>query len=78
MGEPEQAGAAGSPGMQSPAAPAGMILTPDQRVRVFISSTLGELAGERAAARRAITRLHLVPVTSTCPPCPPPSRAHSG
>jgi predicted ATPase/class 3 adenylate cyclase len=39
-----------------------MILTPDQRVRVFISSTLGELAEERAAARRAITRLHLAPV----------------
>ena len=41
---------------------AEMILTPDQRVRVFISSTLGELAEERAAARRAIARLHLVPV----------------
>jgi len=40
----------------------GVILTPDQRVRVFISSTLEELAAERAAARRAITRLHLVPV----------------
>jgi len=40
----------------------GVILTPDQRVRVFISSTLGELAEERAAARRAIRRLHLVPV----------------
>ena len=39
-----------------------MILTPDQRVRVFISSTLQELAEERAAARRAIQRLHLVPV----------------
>src|SRR5215469_13047237 len=39
-----------------------VILTPDQRVRVFISSTLGELAAERAAARRAIQRLHLVPV----------------
>ena len=39
-----------------------MILTPDQRVRVFISSTLGELADERAAARRAIRRLHLTPV----------------
>ena len=39
-----------------------VILTPDQRVRVFISSTLEELAAERAAARRAITRLHLVPV----------------
>src|SRR6266550_7286627 len=39
-----------------------VILTPDQRVRVFISSTLEELAEERAAARRAIARLHLVPV----------------
>jgi hypothetical protein len=28
-----------------------VILTPDQRVRVFISSTLEELAEERAAAR---------------------------
>jgi Domain of unknown function (DUF4062) len=41
---------------------ADVILTPDQRVRVFISSTLEELAAERAAARRAIRRLHLVPV----------------
>jgi predicted ATPase/class 3 adenylate cyclase len=39
-----------------------VILTPDQRVRVFISSTLEELAEERAAALRAIRRLHLVPV----------------
>jgi len=39
-----------------------VILTPDQRVRVFNSSTLGELAAERAAARRAISRLRLVPV----------------
>ncbi len=38
---------------------ADVILTPDQRVRVFISSTLGERAAERAAARRAITGLHL-------------------
>ncbi|HXZ73966.1 MAG TPA: DUF4062 domain-containing protein [Streptosporangiaceae bacterium] len=53
----------------------GMILTPDQRVRVFISSTLGELAAERAAARRAITRLHLVPVwyESGARPHPPRS-----
>jgi predicted ATPase len=35
------------------------IRTPDQRVRVFVSSTLRELATERAAARSAITRLHL-------------------
>ena len=38
-----------------------VILTPDQRVRVFISSPLGELAAERAAARRAISRLRVVP-----------------
>ena len=62
MGEPEQAGAAASPREESPAERADVILTPDQRVRVFISSTLEELAPERAAARRAIARLHLVPV----------------
>jgi predicted ATPase/class 3 adenylate cyclase len=52
-----------------------VILTPDQRVRVFISSTLGELAAERAAARRAVRRLHLVPVwyESGARPHPPRS-----
>jgi len=52
-----------------------VILTPDQRVRVFISSTLEELAEEQAAARRAITRLHLVPVwfESGARPYPPRS-----
>src|SRR5215471_6780513 len=52
-----------------------LILTPDQRVRVFISSTLMELAEERAAARRAIQRLHLVPVwyESGARPHPPRS-----
>jgi predicted ATPase len=39
-----------------------MPLTPDQRLRVFVSSTLGELAEERVAAREAITRLRLTPV----------------
>src|SRR3954453_18222041 len=39
-----------------------MILTPDQRLRVFVSSTLGELAEEREAARRAIESLQLAPV----------------
>ncbi len=39
-----------------------VISTPDQRVRVFISPALEELAAERAAARRAISRLHPVPV----------------
>jgi predicted ATPase/class 3 adenylate cyclase len=75
MGEPEQAGATAAPGRTSPAPRAEMILTPDQRVRVFISSTLEELAAERAAARRAITRLHLVPVwyESGARPHPPRS-----
>jgi Domain of unknown function (DUF4062) len=39
-----------------------MIRTPDQRVRVFVSSALGELAAERQAVRDAVTRLRLVPV----------------
>jgi len=39
-----------------------VIRTPDQRVRVFISSALEELAPERAAAREAITQLRLTPV----------------
>jgi predicted ATPase/class 3 adenylate cyclase len=39
-----------------------IIRTPDQRLRVFVSSTLQELAAERAAAREAIARLHLSPV----------------
>ena len=75
MGEPEQAGAAASPGAGPPGEQAGVILTPDQRVRVFISSTLGELAAERAAARRAVARLHLVPVwyESGARPHPPRS-----
>jgi predicted ATPase len=39
-----------------------VINTPDQRLRVFVSSTLGELAAERRAVRDAVTRLRLVPV----------------
>src|SRR5512141_1175660 len=62
MEDSQQAGAAASPHGVSAADRAAVILTPDQRVRVFISSTLEELAAERAAARRAIARLHLVPV----------------
>lgn len=38
------------------------IRTPDQRLRVFVSSTLKELAEERVAVRWAITRLRLHPV----------------
>jgi hypothetical protein len=36
--------------------------TPDQRLRVFVSSTLDELAAEREAARAAIEQLQLAPV----------------
>lgn len=38
------------------------IRTPDQRLRIFVSSTLEELAAEREAARRAIESLRLTPV----------------
>jgi predicted ATPase len=38
------------------------IRTPDQRLRVFVSSTLAELAEERAAVARAIAALRLTPV----------------
>jgi predicted ATPase len=38
------------------------IRTPDQRLRIFISSTMKELANERAAARTAIEQLRLTPV----------------
>src|ERR1700728_3428288 len=39
-----------------------LIRTPDQRLRLFVSSTLQELAAERRAVRDAVTRLRLVPV----------------
>jgi predicted ATPase len=43
--------------------PAGTVIrTPDRRLRVFVSSTLGELAEERRAVSRAITALRLTPV----------------
>jgi predicted ATPase/class 3 adenylate cyclase len=38
------------------------VLTPDQRLRVFISSTLGELAPERDAVEAAVRTLRLTPV----------------
>src|SRR6266702_4414361 len=49
------------------------IRTPDQRVRVFVSSTLDELAPERAAAREVIMQLRLTPVLfeSGARPYPP-------
>jgi predicted ATPase len=51
------------------------ILTPDQRLRVFVSSTLNELADERAAAKRAIERLRLTPVMFELGARPYPPRA---
>src|SRR5215831_6962767 len=51
-----------------------MIRTPDQRVRVFVSSTLQELAAERQAVRDAVTQLRLVPVMSELGARPYPAR----
>ena len=39
-----------------------MIRTPDQRLRIFVSSTLKELEPERRSVRAAIERLRLAPV----------------
>jgi predicted ATPase len=41
---------------------AAVIRTPDQRLRVFVSSTLDELADERRSVSRAISALRLIPV----------------
>ena len=38
------------------------IRTPDQRLRVFISSTIHELTAERAAARKAVEGLRMSPI----------------
>ncbi|HEX8001727.1 MAG TPA: DUF4062 domain-containing protein [Mycobacteriales bacterium] len=51
-----------------------VIRTPDQRLRVFVSSTLQELAEERAAVRRAVTRLRLAPVMFEAGARPHPPR----
>lgn len=50
------------------------IRTPDQRLRVFVSSTLQELASERSAAREAISQLHLAPVMFELGARPHPAR----
>jgi predicted ATPase len=52
-----------------------VILTPDQRLRVFVSSTLGELAQERVAVREAIEALRLAPVMFEMGARPHPPRA---
>ena len=51
-----------------------VIRTPDQRLRVFVSSTLGELAAERRAAARAISALRLTPVMFEAGARPHPPR----
>jgi predicted ATPase len=51
------------------------IRTPDQRLRVFVSSTLQELGDERRAAREAIEGLHLTPVMFEQGARPHPPRA---
>jgi predicted ATPase len=51
------------------------IRTPDQRLRVFISSTLKEMAPERAAVRAAVEALHLAPVMFELGARPHPPRA---
>lgn len=55
-------------------AEATRILTPDQRLRVFVSSTL-DLTQQRAAAKRAIQSLHLIPVMFETAARPHPPRA---
>src|SRR3712207_3626584 len=55
--------------------PRQRIRTPDQRLRVFVSSTLQELAPERKAARRAIERLSAAPVMFELGARPHPPRS---
>ncbi|REF99525.1 putative ATPase [Asanoa ferruginea] len=52
-----------------------MIRTPDHRLRVFVSSTLVELAAERGAARSAIEQLLLAPVMFESGARPHPAQA---
>ncbi|MGN6126770.1 MAG: DUF4062 domain-containing protein [Humibacter sp.] len=53
----------------------GAIRTPDQRLRVFVSSTLRELEPERKAVRTAIKRLRLAPVMFELGARPHPPRS---
>ena len=54
--------AAAAVAARPPAADHPRIVTPDRRIRVFVSSTLTELAPERRAVRKAIEGLRLTPV----------------
>lgn len=53
----------------------GVIRTPDQRLRVFVSSTLKELAPERRVIRSVIERLALAPVMFELGARPHPPRS---
>ena len=52
-----------------------VIRTPDRRLRVFVSSSLKELAEERRAVSRAISALRLTPVMFEQGARPHPPRA---
>jgi predicted ATPase len=54
---------------------AAQIVTPDRRLRVFVSSTLDELAREREAVRRAVEQLRLTPIMFELGARPHPPRA---
>jgi predicted ATPase len=53
----------------------GLIRTPDRRVRVFVSSTLGELSDERRSVRAGVEQLRLSPVMFEMGARPHPPRA---
>ena len=48
--------------MSDPHGHESVIQTPDRRLRVFVSSTIGELGEERRAVARAVSALRLTPV----------------
>ena len=58
----------------SPSKAHGVIRTPDHHLRVFISSTLKELADERETVCKSVAKLHLVPVTFETGARPYPAR----
>src|SRR5262249_60015968 len=51
-----------------------VIRTPDRRLRVFVSSTMGELSAERRAVSHAISALRLAPVMFEAGARPRPPR----
>ncbi len=52
-----------------------VIRTPDYRLRVFVSSTLNELAEERKAVRQAVLKLRLAPIMFESGARPHPAQA---